>query len=174
MSKKPPPNDASIPGAVAARVEREYVPIIGVHATKRMLDAAVAVMAGTSTAYMQTIRTPDGRPYMRRHFISERGSSPQVWVHQILLPDADPWCHDHPWDYRTIILRGAYDEEHHDGSQDAFAEGDALRREAETLHRLHLTEPAVTLFMASRNRRRWGFATPQGWVDGVEYQAVRA
>lgn len=131
------------------------------------------MIAGESKARIQIILNPAGDLYMRRHFISERRASPQIWVHEILLPDEDRWCHDHPWDYRTVILQGGYREEH-DGQLAAYEEGDALQREAESFHRLHLSSPAVTLFMAARQRRRWGFATDQGWIDGVAYQAQRS
>lgn len=36
---------------------------------------------------------------------------PSVRVHHICLPDADRHLHDHPWNARTIVLRGWYDEE---------------------------------------------------------------
>ncbi len=36
---------------------------------------------------------------------------PSIRLHRIMLPDADAHLHDHPWDARTIVLRGWYDEE---------------------------------------------------------------
>lgn len=36
---------------------------------------------------------------------------PSVRVHHICVPDDDEHMHDHPWDARTIVLRGWYEEE---------------------------------------------------------------
>jgi hypothetical protein len=159
---------------VARSVERAYVPLIGVKRTKSVLDAAELVLAGTRGAWeVQEVRTPDGRLYMRRHFISTRFESPQVWVHEILLPDTDRDPHDHPWDYKTTLLRGSYDEEVN-GQVAHYSEGDVLLRRAESLHRLHLASPVVTLFGAAKRRRQWGFATSAGWVESSIYLAQLA
>ncbi len=152
---------------LATTVEREMTSLIGRDRTKAALDAAELLMSGQSTTWhTQEIRNTEGL-YMRRHFISQRGANPQVWLHEIMLPDADRWLHEHPWDYKTIILSGSYREEQQDGQAPEYDEGAVLDREAENLHRLHLTSPVVTLFIAGRRKRRWGFATDHGWVDAA-------
>jgi hypothetical protein len=161
-----------ISAATATTVERQFAPIIGLARTKHALTAAEAVMAGAGQWRIQHINTPAGVPYMRRHFISQRYDRPQVWVHEILLPDEDAFPHDHPWDYRTVLLEGAYEEETPKGSA-SYEQGDHLARSAESLHRLHLTSPLVTLFMTPRARRQWGFMTDRGWVDAPTYLSQR-
>lgn len=42
---------------------------------------------------------------------SWRGKVPSIRVHHIRRHDADRHLHDHPWNARTIILRGGYLEE---------------------------------------------------------------
>lgn len=36
---------------------------------------------------------------------------PSIRVHHIVRPDDDGYMHDHPWDARTIVLQGWYEEE---------------------------------------------------------------
>jgi len=82
-----------------------------------------------------------------------------IRVHHILLPDADPYLHDHPWDWRTIILDGWYSEENVEGQMHTYCEGDTRAASAETLHRID--EVSVggvwTLFIMRHRRNRWGF-----------------
>ena len=34
-----------------------------------------------------------------------------IRIHRIMVPDGDRHHHDHPWDARTILFKGGYDEE---------------------------------------------------------------
>jgi hypothetical protein len=112
-----------------------------------------------------------GEPYMRRYYLL--GSSPQVpgskaRFHQILASDlAD--LHDHPWDFVSVILSGSYVETTPTSEQE-FGPGSVLVRTAEQLHRLSLPNgPVWTFIMVGPARRRWGFATDDGWVHWSEY-----
>lgn len=84
-----------------------------------------------------------------------------IRVHHILRPDADPYLHDHPWPFRTIILRGSYHEEDVFGVVRVHLTGDTVRRNAEDFHRItQVSEGGVwTLFIMGRWRNRWGFLT---------------
>lgn len=164
----------TITASVAEAVEREFGAMLGIDRVKSLLSSAERIMAGESTTRRQEIMTPDGSAlYMRRHFVSERHERPQVWVHEILLPDEDRAYHDHPWDYRTILLSGAYDEQTPE-EKASFEQGDALERKGDSLHRLLVPSPVVTLFMTSKLWRKWGFMTERGWVEATEYLANQA
>lgn len=77
------------------------------------------------------ITSRDGKTlYMRRHWLfnpyskDEHGNEtakwrwlPSVRVHQIMRPDDDEHMHSHPWNARTIVLRGYYVEERPAGSK---------------------------------------------------------
>lgn len=54
-----------------------------------------------------------------------RDLMPSIRVHHILRADDDEHMHDHPWNARTIVLRGWYREEHPRVSQDS-ADGEAI------------------------------------------------
>lgn len=49
---------------------------------------------------------------------------PSIRVHHILRADDDDHMHDHPWNARTIVLRGWYEEER---PGDIFHQGDTWR-----------------------------------------------
>lgn len=132
----------------------------------RYCEAAERLGAGLPPrCYTQEISDAEG-PYLMRYYVCPKGSVPQVWIHEILRSDPDPYLHDHPWDYTSVILTGAYQEETLHGLV-TFDPGATLRRPAEALHRLHLNARTVTLIVAGRQRRRWGFATPAGWIDAA-------
>ena len=95
-----------------------------------------------------------------------------IRVHHIMRPDSDRDLHDHPWNARTIILRGGYTEE-----RPAIRQGSAsllsvtrrvqiIRRPGDTAslnfgeyHRIDYVPPegAFTLFITSKWRGDWGF-----------------
>lgn len=124
----------------------------------------------------RAMRTPYAHlgGYMRRWWLmprwtlveDERGIlMPKPWmpfavrVHHILREDRDPYLHDHPWDWRTIILSDWYCEE------DVFGEiiprfaGTTRSATAETFHRIDMVPGAGvwTLFITYRKRNKWGF-----------------
>lgn len=58
------------------------------------------------------IHGSDGSLYMERFWlIKERTWLPfSIRIHVIHRPDSDRHPHDHPWDFRTLILEGSYVE----------------------------------------------------------------
>lgn len=82
-----------------------------------------------------------------------------VRIHHILAPDADPYLHDHPWNWRTIVLAGWYVEEDVEGRKTHRMRGDTRAATAETFHRIDAVgrNGAWTLFIMGRKRNRWGF-----------------
>lgn len=101
--------------------------------------------------------------YMERYWIVPftRWLPFSIRVHHILRPDGDLDLHDHPWNWRTIIMRGWYIEEDVFGDRRARVAGDTTRRSAETFHRITaVSEGGVwTLFIMGRKSNRWGFMT---------------
>lgn len=136
-------------------------------------------------------RTPDG----------EQGPSrykwlPSVRVHRILRPDLDRHLHDHPWNARTIILRGWYSEERltracttRELLQDCFAQAyrdgeelSVLDRTAGYTGRLNFlewhrisrapSEGVWTLFFTWKKRGTWGFLVDGKKVPHKEYLGI--
>lgn len=95
-----------------------------------------------------------------------------IRIHHIMQPDQDRDLHDHPWNARTVILRGWYVEQRQ-GEQiweDRHIErmqGDTATLKYGEYHRItEISEGGVwTLFITGKYRGTWGFL-----VNGVKVQ----
>jgi hypothetical protein len=95
-----------------------------------------------------------------------------IRVHHILREDRDPHLHDHPWNARTIILRGEYEEEREHGEDFVRIRGDSASLRFGQFHRIYYVDPtqgAVTLFITGRQRGTWGFWVGDRKVPWREY-----
>lgn len=104
----------------------------------------------------------DGAYRLDRYHLVE---SPEwnVRYHHIMTSDPSD-LHDHPWDYVTTLLAGAYVEVTPLGSM-LYRAPCTLVRRAEDAHRLELPEgPVWSLLVTGPVRRPWGFHTEAGWV----------
>lgn len=96
-----------------------------------------------------------------------RDDRPSLRVHHILREDLDRVPHDHPWQARTIILRGWYRELRlmPNGSEQEFLRqpGDTAPLEFGEFHRIIEVSPGGvwTLFVTWKYQGTWGFL-----VDG--------
>jgi hypothetical protein len=103
-----------------------------------------------------------------------------VFLHKILLPDADRDLHDHPWDFATLILRGGYEEQVPSSGPAAgtrrWRAGSAHRVRATDLHSVRrlFRVPTWTLVVVGRRQRAWGFATDGGWMSADAYERMLA
>lgn len=114
---------------------------------------------------------------------------PSARVHHIMRPDDDRHLHDHPWDARTVILSGWYDEK--------LASGAIVRRKRGytgpinfgQYHSIVAVSPGGvwTLFITYRYRGTWGFLVdgakvkyreylgpPMSWHDAPEWATCQA
>lgn len=99
-----------------------------------------------------------------------------ICLHWINKPDEEPWLHDHPVTFLSLILRGGY-AEHRGGYYNTptfkvhrwfnfvhASEGDA--------HRIcFVRKNTLTLCFMGPKTRNWGFHMPFGWVGWQEYYA---
>lgn len=87
-----------------------------------------------------------------------------VRIHHIRRPDQDRHLHDHPWNARTIILKGYYDEQRLDGCV-IRKRGDTARLNFGEYHRIITVSAGGTwtLFISGPYQGTWGFL-----VDGVK------
>lgn len=133
-----------------------------------LLDLVLAALAADD-ARRSYIGTGD-TPLAERIIIRNRPDG-SIYLHRWLRSDLDD-LHDHPWDSTSVVLLGGYWEVTPAGR--VFRKpGDTTMRKAEDLHRIEL-DPAHpepwSLFITRERRRAWGFATPDGWVDGESYR----
>lgn len=104
---------------------------------------------------------------------------PSVRLHCIMREDQDRDQHDHPWNARTFILRGWYDEVR---QGEVIWEDRLIRRSAGDTARLcfgeyhritEVSEGGVwTLFITGRKRGTWGFLVNGRKVPWREYLGI--
>ncbi|MBT9268054.1 hypothetical protein KKQ10_24570 [Pseudomonas sp. MG-9] len=152
------------------------------------------------TPYLHIMSADGTEMYMGRWWLfnpySRETHKPALWwcpwsfrIHHILREDVDRDLHDHPWNARTIILRGWYTEERLElaTSVDMLTlgrpllwlpddeirklatvqrnPGDTARLNHGEYHRIDQVSPGgvTTLFITSKWRGDWGFL-----VNGVK------
>jgi hypothetical protein len=152
------------------------------------------------TPYQHIMSADGAEMYMGRWWLlnpySRTTHKPALWwlpwsfrIHHIMRPDEDRDLHDHPWNARTIILRGWYTEERPELASTADwltpglpllwlpgdevcklamktrNPGDTARLNHGEYHRIDQVSPGgvTTLFITSKWRGDWGFL-----VNGVK------
>lgn len=132
------------------------------------------------------IMSPDGRScYMGRWWLFNPYPSsgaakrwdwlPSVRIHHIMRADQDRHHHDHPWDARTIILRGYYCEER--GNRLCLRErGSTATLKFGEYHQISMVpEDGVwTLFITWKYRGTWGFLVDGQKVPWRQYLGLDA
>lgn len=118
------------------------------------------------------IGDPD-KPYLKRWFVIPRNPKFNIYLHKFCRSDDDRALHDHPWDFWSLILKGAYTEYTPDGAV-RRPWLSLAHRKAEHAHRVELDAycdcpgtpiegivcketPVWTLFITTAKRREWGF-----------------
>jgi len=92
-----------------------------------------------------------------------------VCLHWLNKPDPDPYLHDHPVSFLSVILRGAYTEVTMSGFQNNYWFN--FVRATDT-HRIIAVRPkTLTLCFMGPKTQDWGFFTPEGKVYWKDYYA---
>lgn len=149
---------------------------------------------------VKTVTTPNGTKvtvlYLRRFYIWRSSwiglNFGEIYIHKIYRSDDDPDPHDHPWNFRTFVLKGSYTDEYwefskyRDGtgrrwrleSRDEKVSAPATRyRPRQHIHRVILKDgkPAWTLIVTGKyhfdadKNADWCFVTPTARVPWREY-----
>lgn len=136
---------------------------------------------GLGTPYGDIRGADDGALYMRRWWLFNRYDQPRarwrewlpsVRLHLILKPDSDRHMHDHPWNARSIILRGHYFERREgDPWLQPRLPGTTTRLLFGQFHRIAAVSRSGvwTLFITWRYRGTWGFKVDGRKVPHREY-----
>lgn len=152
-----------------------------------IIERAIFKLLSAVLRYRDIYKEVDGqqRLYLRRFFLwlrekgSTTGDEGGRFLHVIFLPDLDRDPHDHPWDFKSLILRRGYlDEQWVKCFGKVFCRIQKVgflklvSRRAEHLHRVRGIEegkPAWTLVSTGPQRREWGFVDDKGWVHWKKY-----
>ena len=118
-------------------------------------------------------------PYLTRYYVAypdhdqrQREDIPfNVFIHQFMKSD-DPVCHDHPWNYLTIVLKGGYWEHFIDGTKKWRGPGSIVLSRG-NYHWVEIEHPGKTwtLFFRGKKRKDWGFWDEEKgrWVHWKKY-----
>lgn len=94
-----------------------------------------------------------------------------VCLHWINKPDPEPYLHDHPVTFLSLILRGGYSE-NRNGICRTNNWYNYIR--ATDQHRILSVKPGtLTLALMGPKVRDWGFHTEAGWVYWKDYYKSR-
>lgn len=102
-----------------------------------------------------------------------------VCLHWIRKPDAEPWLHDHPVTFLSVILRGKYAElRQRMGDTGPYFEVHRwfnwISADQNDRHRIVFTRKnTLTLCFMGPKTREWGFHTRDGWTYWKDYYAKK-
>jgi hypothetical protein len=95
-------------------------------------------------------------------------------VHQFHRGDEDPDCHDHPFNFWSLVLLGGYREFAQNGTFIVRWPLSLVYRPATHRHRVQLLRGYCwTLILKRDAAREWGFWTPTGFVHWRDYIASK-
>lgn len=80
----------------------------------------------------------------------------RIYLHRLKAELAHEMCHDHPWGFVTLLLKGGYNELH-DGVWTWHYAGEVLVRPAEWRHNVVTRGTSWSLVLTGAKRRPWGF-----------------
>lgn len=100
--------------------------------------------------------TEIGEQFTRFTLLSTRWGN--IFLHRLVSPNPHPQCHDHPWSFVAILLRGGYDE-YLNGQWTWRRPGSVLWRPAETKHNVITRSNRVSwsIILTGRKYREWAF-----------------
>lgn len=124
---------------------------------------------------LQVVHNEKNEPYIRRyHVLNKKWCPYKIYIHNIIRSDEDRECHDHPWPFLSIILKGWYREYNLNTKTNTMSVKDwrrfsIVRHKAEDAHRLEVEKPMWTLVFIGKKTRDWGFYTDNGWAHNIDY-----
>jgi hypothetical protein len=112
------------------------------------------------------IRLAEKNPYSNiGEYMSRYWLVPYSWrlpfairIQHIKKPDSEKALHDHPWNFRTFVLKGYYIEENTFGGTRVITEGSTYKRYAHEFHRIARVDKTGvwTLFITGKKYNSWG------------------
>ena len=119
---------------------------------------------------IKEIRSKEGKLHFRRwEILKTRWFS--IYIHGIYASDKDKHLHNHPWDYKSIVLKGSYVEETTNGLN-ILKFGTITSKDGNDYHKIKqlLTKSVYTLFIVSPVKRVWGYQVDGSFIDNEEYR----
>jgi hypothetical protein len=100
-----------------------------------------------------------------------------ICLHWINKPDPEPYLHDHPVSFLSVILRGGYSETRYDHGDYTYRDHrwfNFVRACPNDRHSIDEVKPGtLTLCFMGPKTREWGFHTPDAWLYWKDYYAAK-
>jgi hypothetical protein len=106
-----------------------------------------------------------------------------ICLHWINKPDPEPYLHDHPVSFLSLILRGGYSEQRRHGNGYGRTYSNRVvhhrwfnwvKADPGDQHTITYVKPkTLTLCLMGRKKREWGFHRPSGWIMWKDYYALK-
>ena len=122
---------------------------------------------------IKEIKSKDGVLHFRRwEILKTRWGS--IWIHGIYKEDQDPYLHNHPWDFISVVLFGKYLEK----TEDKFITqsfGKINVRDGSKYHKIFklYTKSVYTLFIVSNVKREWGYNKDGEFISNENYRKLK-
>jgi hypothetical protein len=122
---------------------------------------------------IKEIRSKEGKLHFRRWQLLKTPWF-SIYIHGIYAPDQDKHLHNHPWDYKSLVLKGSYIEETTVGTN-ILSPGTFTSRSGESYHKIKklLTKSVYTLFIVTPVKRVWGYQVDGKWMHNEEYRKLK-
>lgn len=135
--------------------------------------------SGTGWCFWRWTDVTDNNYILRLHLLKTPWFA--VCLHWIQKPDQEPWLHDHPVSFFSLILRGGYTELRKKGDGAPYHKVNRwfnfVRASDRDRHRIILARTnTLTLCFMGPKTREWGFhvweeVEPTGWIMWKDYYA---
>jgi hypothetical protein len=122
---------------------------------------------------IKEIRSKEGKLHFRRWQILKTPWF-SIYIHGIYAADQDKHLHNHPWDYKSIVLKGSYIEETPTGLN-TLEPGSYTNRDGSGYHKIKelITPKVYTLFFVTPVKRDWGYLVNGEYMFHEEYRKLK-
>ena len=122
---------------------------------------------------IKEIKSKSGKIHFRRWEILKTQWF-SIWIHGIYAADEDKHLHNHPWDFKSLVLKGSYIEETENGVI-LQSPGKLNSRNGCEYHKIkELKTPSVyTLFIATPLKREWGYNVDGEFIQHENYRQLK-
>lgn len=121
---------------------------------------------------IKEIRSKDGVLHFKRWRLLKAPWF-EIYIHGIYKEDQDKYLHNHPWKIWTMILKGGYFEELHNGEHRLRAFGHMAYAKTSDFHKIQKMRDVPTYSLAIVGKRRnvdWGYMVDGRFIDHISFR----
>lgn len=104
----------------------------------------------------------------------------KIYLHRILESDQDKDLHSHPWDFKSLVIKGSYKEYYAIGpywglvKERTFKPFQVNSYDHNNVHKIEVMNgPVWTLFFTNGRLYEWGYQTKIGFIENKRYRIMK-